>query len=89
MSRSAWFYRLHDLARTRQAASGKSHWEYLGDDLPLEPEDYDEDLSELSSLSCDSDNGCEYDSDDECTRHGDGDESDTSDGSCASGIDVL
>ncbi|KAJ4122987.1 hypothetical protein NW768_009979 [Fusarium equiseti] len=87
MSKPAWFYRLRSLARTRQAASGIPHWEYLNDDLPLEPEDYDEDLSELSSLSCDSDNGCEYDSYDECTRH-DGDESDTSGGSCASGIDM-
>lgn len=88
MSKPAWFYRLHDLARTRQAASGKPHCEYLDDDLPLEPEDYDEDLSEHSSLSCDSDNGCEYHSYDECNRHGDGDVSDTSDSSCAPGIDM-
>ena len=67
---------------------GRPSWEYLGDDLPLEPEDYDQDLSECNSVSCDSDNGCEYDSMDECTTHGDDYKSDTSSGSYASGIDA-
>ncbi|KAM0543970.1 hypothetical protein ACHAPJ_012065 [Fusarium lateritium] len=54
------------------------------------PEDYDEDISELESeVSCSSQNGCEYGSDDICLEHGDSDleDDDTSDDGGGSDID--
>ncbi|KAF4965510.1 hypothetical protein FSARC_6690 [Fusarium sarcochroum] len=51
----------------------------------LQPEDYDEDISDLESeQSCSSENGCEYDSNEDCTKH-DGFEPESDDSSDSDG----
>jgi hypothetical protein len=57
------------------------------DPFPLHPEDFDEDFSDCTSIDlCDADEGCEYDENDVCNRHGGfDDESDTSHDSDNSG----
>ncbi|KAF4974011.1 hypothetical protein FZEAL_9031 [Fusarium zealandicum] len=80
-NRPDWYYRVLSIARARQPRT----W----DDLDTRPEDYDEDISETDSVgSCSSQTGCEYDSNDECTKHVLSDEdSDSSSASGGSDID--
>jgi hypothetical protein len=61
-SKPDWFYRVSQLALDRQV----NYWD---DDVEINPEDYDEDLSDCSTYSFASRNGCEYDSLDECPYH--------------------
>ncbi|KAF5597391.1 hypothetical protein FPANT_4079 [Fusarium pseudoanthophilum] len=64
-SRPSWFYRVQDLMRDRYRR-GESN---LYDDDEPRPEDYDEDLSSVSTFSCASRNGCDYGTDDICEYH--------------------
>ncbi|KAF5707554.1 hypothetical protein FMUND_11030 [Fusarium mundagurra] len=55
----AWFWRLRDLQQDRKARGQQNR--YYDSDLPVEPKDFDEDLSECSDdseESCSSENGC-------------------------------
>ncbi|KAJ4245713.1 hypothetical protein NW762_013837 [Fusarium torreyae] len=80
--RPAWYHRVYKIAVDR----GRVNLDrYL-----TRPDDYDEDISDLESeVSCSSQNGCEYDSDDMCLKHGDSDseDDDTSDDGGGSDID--
>ncbi|KAM0435603.1 hypothetical protein ACHAQK_008170 [Fusarium lateritium] len=86
-SKPAWFNRVYALARQRQAQGQCNYWD---PDLPITPSNFDEDISDCSSDgSCASAKGCKFNEDDECTIHGyDGEESDSSTGSNASGLDL-
>ncbi|PNP78730.1 hypothetical protein FNYG_07872 [Fusarium nygamai] len=72
----AWFWRLRDLQQDRKARGQQNR--YYDSDLPVEPKDLDEDLSECSNdseESCSSEKGCTYDEDDMCGKHGIDDQS--------------
>lgn len=86
--RPAWFKRVYNLARRRQKAYGTPFEDCH--DLLIRPNDYDEDLSDCSSNAsvdfCGSEHGCTFDENDECTKHRDRYDSDTSHGTNASGL---
>ncbi|KAG5747423.1 hypothetical protein H9Q69_010267 [Fusarium xylarioides] len=69
----AWFWRLRDLQQDRKARGQQNR--YYDSNLPVEPKDFDEDLSESSECSndsngtCSSEKGCKYDEDDMCLKH--------------------
>ncbi|KAF5534642.1 hypothetical protein FNAPI_12300 [Fusarium napiforme] len=58
-SRPSWYYRVNDLVADRYRRGEEN----LSDNEPR-PEDYDEDLSSVSTFSCASRNGCDYGTDD-------------------------
>ncbi|KAF5597388.1 hypothetical protein FPANT_4076 [Fusarium pseudoanthophilum] len=66
----AWFWRLRDLQQDRKARGQENR--YYDSDFPVEPKDFDVDLSECSDdseESCSAEKGCTYDEDDMCVKH--------------------
>ncbi|KAF9769175.1 hypothetical protein IL306_013438 [Fusarium sp. DS 682] len=64
--RPDWYYRISRLVQERLSRGEANYWD---DELPINFEDYDEDISDCSTFSCASRNGCKYDSQDECPYH--------------------
>ncbi|KAF5251766.1 hypothetical protein FANTH_3376 [Fusarium anthophilum] len=65
-SRPSWYYRVRDLLRDRFL---RGETDLYDDNADARPEDFDEDLSEVSTFSCASRNGCEYGTEDICEYH--------------------
>ncbi|KAF5534408.1 hypothetical protein FMEXI_11309 [Fusarium mexicanum] len=65
-SRPRWYYRVNGLLRDRFLRGETDLWE---DHADARPEDYDEDLSEVSTFSCASGNGCDYGTENICEYH--------------------
>ncbi|KAM0243062.1 hypothetical protein ACHAP5_006938 [Fusarium lateritium] len=86
-SKPAWFNRVYALAIKREEQGQGNYWD---PELPINPSDFDEDISDCSSVdSCSSGKGCKFNDEGECTIHGnDAEDSDFSTGSNAEDLDL-
>ncbi|KAG5747435.1 hypothetical protein H9Q70_009890 [Fusarium xylarioides] len=65
-SRPYWYHRVQGLLRDRYL---RGETNLCDDNADARPKDYDEDLSDCSTFSCASRNGCEYGTEDICEYH--------------------